>query len=196
VRAFATNSSDRRRASCTRCSHCSLARAESGKSPDCCCAKQYDDDANDDANNEQLTSRATVRSIMTRLHEFRRSNKPSSAYDRLLFLARMIRNRILGPAKRLVTSGVSAKRLKTLFAGRARAVRFAFGATSELARSWSNRSGRLRPKIHCEQVAEIQKEFFVEAAQVRGERGATLRQFDGLISMLRSGKSRRTSRAD
>ena len=60
VRAFATNSSDRRRASSTRCCHCSRVSAESGKSSDCW-LKQYAEDATID----QVTMRAVVQMDMT-----------------------------------------------------------------------------------------------------------------------------------
>ncbi len=59
LRAFATNVSARRRASCTRCCHCSRVRVEAGKLSISCarhCAA--------DANSDHTTSRSRVRFIM------------------------------------------------------------------------------------------------------------------------------------
>jgi hypothetical protein len=51
--------------------------------------------------------------------------------------------------KRLLKNGVFATSPKRLFVGAGRAVRFEFGATTELTRMRLNRSGLRRLQIHC-----------------------------------------------
>jgi hypothetical protein len=147
ARAFATNSSDRRRASCTRCRHCSAVSAESGKFAESC-AKQ---DA-DDATSDHATTNSGGQIFMTTASRVQadQASRPMTPSYLDLFLMRTTLNRNAKPASEALRNGVSAMRPKKVFAGAGRDARFEFAATDESSRMPLNRRGPHRPGIHFE----------------------------------------------
>src|SRR5450432_1809885 len=187
VRAFATNSSDRRRASCTRCCHCSAVSVESGKSSGSC-AKQYADDAASD----HATTSTRVRTFITTALRTRADNRCPTDDTKLRQFISDVNDwqQKRGIANRTFRNGVSARRLKRFFSDACRTVRSDFAAADESTRMRSRRRGRHHRQNHFEQAAEIQKECFVAAAPARRESAASPRQSAELQSMPHSARSR------